>query len=80
MKFLITLLLLLSIIFSVIGYKAIASTEKEDSRKINYMRDMRTGLCFAYFNSSNKLGLANVPCDFLKNVYVRKFYIKNSTQ
>lgn len=49
-----------------------------DGDDIQYIKDNRTGLCFAYVGSSRimtvdteGLGMACVPCDSLKNVTVR---------
>jgi len=46
-----------------------------DTGHINYIRDARTGLCFAYHQAYSRFGLAHVPCDALTNVPVKDCYL-----
>jgi hypothetical protein len=43
--------------------------------RVEYMKDMSTGICFAYMDSAGPhgLGFATVDCDLLHNVTVMTF-------
>jgi hypothetical protein len=80
MKKLFVLYALLAVTFSACGSRTSLKTASENEtkevvEKLVYVKDTRTGLCFATVRSTsypglNVLSIACVPCDSLKNVEV----------
>jgi hypothetical protein len=76
MKYIMIVLALMCL--SMVGCKKVHRNPNQG--QINYIRDTRTNLCFAYYQQYSRFSMSNVPCSALKNVHVKDCYSLEQAQ